>query len=471
MNYQNNKKKLILLLFLPLQILFLINCAALADNIYVNITPKEINCGDTVAIEVNGITNSKNNFLTVTSPTGKAYHPEFVSKITQNEQKCFAAFSNTSDKGFLSQNWNKYLVRLFNRDGTLLCEDAFYLKQNNKELYFTIYIDDVGASGLPEPDGLRWFESNKYPVNLGWENGELNQEGILLDVIKNKYDLSSNYLFHHFHAINYTGNALLQKIDKAINWYQIHTKINSAMSNILGIKVYFRDRHFFLALIFILVASGLLSLKKRNILFATVTIFFCIVTTTFLIASFSAQYSYNEKNWTAHFDDPQWCKAFLIETKKDFMSQGLPYPRITRHGWNVPLKGLTEFYMKEMGVLADATVIYNTKFEFDKHNVIAKIKGPNAPSPYYSSISKGCEFEYNGLEIDRGILELPLIFDVSEYDPFGFIKKIEKDIETLPNGALVSTYCHPKDSLKKYIPLISFLKKNMTLSLFQRINI
>jgi Ca2+/Na+ antiporter len=350
-------------------------------------------------------------------------------------------------------------VRLLSRGGVLVCENSFSLKQKNKKLYFTIYIDDVGKGGYVNQDGLRWFEENKYPVNFGWQGDESGGK-IPLKVIKEKYDLSFNYLFHHFHAYNYTGSALLYNIDKIINWYRIHKQINDSLSDIFKRRVYLRDKDFFIILFAALTLCVLFYIKKRKTIFAAVAIFFSATTILFLIACLSAHHKHNDKNWTAHFNDPAWCKSFLLDIRKEFDANNLSYPRITRHGWNIPLNGIMEFYMKEMGVLADATAIDGLEITFNKHNAYVKTKWPNASLPYYASITKGFETAYNSKEEDRGVLEIPLNFSADEYSQKGFLEKHKKNIDALPNGALVSTFCHPYFPLKKYKPLISFLRKN-----------
>ena len=77
-----------------------------------------------------------------------------------------------------------------------------------------------------------------------------------------------------------------------------------------------------------------------------------------IIAVLYSHYSKDPDNWEIKLDDTAWCKEFLLTAKQEFQKNGLEYPEITRYGWNTPPRGLNRFYVNQMGVIADASMIY-----------------------------------------------------------------------------------------------------------------
>jgi hypothetical protein len=153
----------------------------------------------------------------------------------------------------------------------------------------------------------------------------------------------------------------------------------------------------------------------------------------------------------------------------------MEYPPITRHSWNTPPSKINGFYIKEMGVLADASLIFPNKSKFanfdDRDNGILLEKVSEhkykwnqnlpIPIPYYTNIEGEFNELWNGREENRGVLEMPLTID--DFTAYGFAESDKEIISALPNGGLVSTYLHPKGNLKLTKKLITYLRNNYNL--------
>jgi len=424
-----------------------------ADSL--SVFPEYINLGDSVKIEISSVMNINELRLKIVSPSQKEYYPKLV-KIKNNKYSVF--FSDTFEKGFLTENWNQYKVRLYKMNGLILQEKSFYLRDNNKTLYFTLYIDDMGAGGYPKNKNIQWYHEIAGPINLGYQCDSIGC--VPLKKFMKKYDLEIDFVFHHFHSYEFAGNRIILKIDSFFNWYRLHRKINESISKLTGRNIKLRDRHIFLFLLLLTIIWMIVYFKNKNLFSKLGVSLFTILFLIFLIASQTANYKHNEKNIKINIDDIQWCKSFLKKIKNKFLENSYFYPCITRHGWNLPPANLNEFYLKEMNVLADASAIRAKRnYYFLKHNIAKRsIEWRDSPLPYYTNINEDLNSLWDGKEENRGLLEIPLTFD--NINAYGFSDKDKQLINDLPNGALVSTYLHPSHSVIELEPVIKYLKKN-----------
>ena len=346
---------------------------------------------------------------------------------------------------------------------------VFYLNDKNKQLYFTVYVDDIGKAGYLNTIGESWFKSIGGKINYGYQHDD--KGGILLGPVLKMYNDKDDYIFHHFHAWQFFRNRVILKLDRFFNWK--HRK--HLVYNFTSIRL--RDRHYIAILGLFLILFAVIWIYRKNkttkiILISTTTLFFLM-----LIAVLSSQYSGNPDNWEIKLDDTAWCKKFLLTAKKEFQKNGLEYPKITRHGWNTPPRGLNRFYVTQMGVIADASMIYpnvnkhgSDNAENDYGVILNQVrkyhyKWPakvSLPIPYYTDIKGEINTVWDGKEGHKGLLEMPLTID--NIVAYGFDMSAKKIIDRLPNGALVSTYIHPGQDLREIKEVISYIENNYTIS-------
>jgi hypothetical protein len=185
-----------------------------------------------------------------------------------------------------------------------------------------------------------------------------------------------------------------------------------------------------------------------------------------LLIIISEKHVQDEYEWIFRFKDIDWNKKSLSDYKLSFNEEDLLYPTITRHTWNIPPYGLNRFYLCKLGVLADASLIYPNKNKDTQPEgfILRSVKEysykfpdrPSIPLPYYTNINGEINTPWDGKEENRGLLELPLTIDNINAFPFDDIDKAV--IDSLPNGALVSTYIHPQEDLRKLRKLINYLQ-------------
>jgi len=196
-----------------------------------------------------------------------------------------------------------------------------------------------------------------------------------------------------------------------------------------------------------------------------------------MVSILSSVYTSNIKHWKVKLADPVWNKRFLEITKSYFNENNLAYPELTRHGWNTPPRGLNRFYIEKMGVLADASFIYLNPSKYinssdvKNYNLTLKQVSKNKyewpqelslPLPYYTNINEDMDSIWDGEEENRGLLQIPLTLD--NICTYGFDENDRNIIDNLPNGALISTYIHPQQSLTNLEELLNYIEKNYTIS-------
>ncbi|MHA1395771.1 MAG: hypothetical protein ACTSRZ_19900 [Promethearchaeota archaeon] len=459
-----NKYKEIFLCILSIFLFFVIR--TYAKNYYIKIYPKYINIGDAVCIEFSGNGKNKDYKIRILSPLGNSY-----SLIPQKgaKERYKLIFKNTYDKGFLTDSWNYYKVELYDSNKQSLGHSSFFLKDKNKVLYFTVYVDDIGREGYLNENGEKWFKNIGGKINYGYQSDDSG--GCPLKLILRKYNNKEDYIFHHYHSWRFTGNRIILKLYHFLRWSSYKHKIN----DFFGVKL--RNRYFFIFFIFLFISSIFLYLYKKNKITKIGFIISFILFFYILTCTFSQSYVENQGRREIKLSDVEWNKRFLKKISKKFEEINLKYPEITRHGWNIPPKGLNEFYLTEMGVLADASFIY-PNFEKSKKQHSKKNSGEilnkvvkysyiwpaelSMPLPYYTNLNNDFNILWDKEEAHRGILEMPLTF--RNICAYGFKDSDKKIIDLLPNGALISTYVHPAQDLRNLRKILSYIKKNYIIS-------
>jgi len=176
---------------------------------------------------------------------------------------------------------------------------------------------------------------------------------------------------------------------------------------------------------------------------------------------FSSAHKHDKKYMLVKIEDNNWCKDFLNDIDLEFKKNSLNYPAITRHGWNVPPYGLNEFYIRELGVIADASSIRNasTKIIY-LPEINRNITWGVSFIPYYTFINQDYNSVWDGKnEKERGLLQLPLTFGNISNKGYE-LKVVKAIIDSVQNGTLISTYIHPLDTLSNLRPILDYLKNN-----------
>jgi len=435
-----------------------------AKDFSLRVDPKHIDIGEAVLIEFDSV---KDGFylIRILSPSGNKY--EFVPEKS-GDDRYQLLFQGTSDRGFLTEDWNRYEVMLLNSDDKLLDSTDFYLNQKQKLLYFTVYVDDIGLQGYLDIEGQSWFKSIGGKLNLGFQHDD--RIGYPLSLILKKYSNGNDYIFHHFHSWRFSGSMLLLKVHQLLKWNSIKTQLNSTF----GLRL--RNRHYFLIFTIILLFSILLNLFRRNrlkILILGLSVFLYIL---FCSAVYSHIHFVEADNWEIKLSDVDWNKKFLKRISDEFRINQLSYPSIVRHGWNIPPRDMNEFYISSMGVLADASFIFpdfekigGASFEGYEGKILSRVseysyewpRSIELPLPYYTNFSDNFDVPWDGDEINRGVLEIPVTFD--DIASYGFVEKDKQTIDRLPSGALISTYLHPREDLLSLENVISYVDDKYTL--------
>jgi hypothetical protein len=410
-----------------------------------------------VQIEYN-IKNSTNNNLRIYFPNSTFTDYTLLNAKGQIE------FVPKSDQAFLSPNWHEYKIILFHNQTQI---DSLNLHINDKKiLYMTVYVDDIGRSGMLEKEGEKWYTSIGGKINYGFELDDAGKAISLKKIIKN-YHNQNQYIFHHFHSIAYNGPKVLLSINRLIGFQ--HIKYT------LGIKI--KNRIILLILVTLSFLCILKLIRTKN-KFRYLYIFLPFVTAVFILSLVVSgivemtpihwkYYLSNDKN------DIQWNQTFLLKIKAMFEKEHYQYPIITRHGMNIPPRGLNEFYTKKMGVLADASFIFSHKGKMPGKEVQKNYNTLNSdayiesmiaqaytvsdtleqPNPYYTNINGDFDVPWDYREENRGVIEMPLSNDNPYY---GLSPDSKKLIKNLPNGALISTFIHPGQNLTTLKPFIIY---------------
>lgn len=471
MNQHMYKKKILVpVIWLPI----LLISPALGNQNHFDVSPKVIDLGETVTIRIDKTVDIYTHRILILSPSGKVYSPVPEKKLDHYE----ISFSETHERGFLNDNWNQYKVSLVDGYNKAVESSCFYIKPKRKQLFFTVYVDDIGGAGFLNKAGEKWFKGLGGKINYGYENDDWGRQIGSLESVISKY--GGDYIFHHYHAVAFNKNRLFLKINRLLRWKHIKESINGFF------RVKFRDRHYILGAILLQVLSVALGLYKKAKVIRSILILNFLFTLVVLSAVLSSQFVLNQNNWSLKFSDAGWCEAFLLQTKREFEHNNLTYPPVIRHGFNIPPRKLNGFYLSQMGVLADSSFIFPDGLRLKDNNsasvvaegtyetddrLILKQLGKYSynwpeklplPLPYYSDLRGELNTLYEGVEAHRGLLEMPLTF--GNICANGLYEPNYEIIDYLPGGALVSTYIHPGDNLYYLNQVISYLQEKYDLT-------
>jgi len=414
--------------------------------------PKVINMGDEVSIEVTGY--KEGDRVSIGNPLGNVFE-------TFPNNQGIVKFSDTDDPGFLTADWNKYSVSLI-RGNSVADTSSFMIATSDKEIYFSVYADDVGETGFIDKENYEWFKSIGGKLNIGYMNDDWGLNN--LNKVRKKY--KDDFIYHHFHAQYFSGPRIVANAMKLIH-----------SNHFTGLLLYDwlkGKRVVLIALILaiVMVLVWKLKVRRRRQVILIGAIFLILATSIY-----GLKWIYlNHRFFKIGLDDPHWCKQFLSTAQDEFEQNGMPYPRITRHGWNVPPPGLQFFYLTEMGVLADASLNYpipsstqadpyadhgyvlNQVFKFN----YAWPSSIPKPVPFYSDLRGEINTPWRGGEENRGLVQLP----ISNYNFGGGLKDSDHDkqiVDSAPNGALISVWGHTRQDFKLLLPLMEHIRSNYSI--------
>jgi len=330
-------------------------------------------------------------------------------------------------------------------------------KKNNKKkrLYAVLWVDDYGCLKLRKKD-IEWYHKNAGPISFALEWDDRCPWSFDLVFKSNSgEDFSYDYLSYHFHPIKYKGAKLPKKIYDSLRLYCL---VYSSLRyfNTIFLKHFRLSKKVFRAclLLILLATFGVL----YHLYFLNLLAFF-ILTVIYTIGVFLMIIWYHvqhPRNWEYPISDKEWIKKHILKAKEEFEKRGFEFPKVLRHGWNLPWKDSMKFYMK-LGVIADASAV---PVGVDKHPKIGDREIEwRLSQPYFASLNRDYDVPWSGKdEKDRGLLILPV--NLGNISVYGFGEKEKKIIEELPDGGLVSCYIHPQDDFAPIKEWVKYLKEN-----------
>lgn len=317
---------------------------------------------------------------------------------------------------------------------------------DKKRLYAVLWIDDYGALKLRKKD-VEWYHKNAGPISYAFECDD--QYPWAYDMILNsKEGFSYDYLAHHYHPIRWKGARIPKKIYDSFKLYLV------VYSILRTFRIPFSKTVFRLIVFSIFIATfALISF----IYFLSTILFAVLIALYAIVASLAGVWYYvqHPKNWEYKISDAEWNKKIILNAKEEFEKRGFKFPKIVRHGWNLPWKGSIKFY-QELGVIADASAV---PVGIDSNPRIGdrELKW-SLSQPYYTCL-KDYNIPWDGInEEDRGLLELPVT--LGNISAYGFGEKEREMIEKIPDGGLVSVYIHPPDDFAPIKEWVRYLKEN-----------
>lgn len=319
---------------------------------------------------------------------------------------------------------------------------------DKKKLYAVLWIDDYGSLKLKKKD-VEWFHKNAGPISYAFEHDD--QFPWSFDILQNsKKDFSYDCLAYHYHPIKWIGANIPKKIYDSLKLYLIVFSFMRAYRSIPFSKSFLRLRNIII-LIFGIFGFIIFFTYQINILICAIISFFYAISACLFGVWY---YVKSPKNWQYMISDFEWNKKFILNEKNEFEKRGFSFPKVVRHGWNLPWKGSIEFYMN-LGIIADASALPVGIDSYQK--ILDREMEWRISQPYYTSLHGDYNMPWNGKD-DRGLLELPVT--LGNISAYGFGEKEKKMIAEVPNGGLISVYIHPPDRFEPIKDWVKYLVEN-----------
>ncbi len=424
-----------------------------ASQVQMSLDNTEINSGEDVLIKLDSQRSIERINGVVETPLGNKYKLEFARR---HDGTYVSRFRHTTDKGFQTTDWNVYRIVTTLRyadGGVEETTNYFNIKEAEKDLYFVFWVDDFGAHGELKKEFRKWYHDNFGPISYALSEDDRHYYD--LSLLLSKYDFKRDYLSHHFHVFHWDRGYIFLFMENSI--YKRYLKFRYYVNSRIGFKLV---RVGNILLLTLLLAIFAVKFRKSNSRKSSAIIIICISIAIFsILLRQNHIYVDNYNNWRFEHHNIEWSKNFLKDINDELNSHGYRFPAVTRHGWNLPPKGVMRFYMSELGVLADASGVsgigkndYLTRYGYYRRVIDWK----KVPVPYYASLNGGYGELWIGNEEDRGLLEMPLTFN--NFQDIEVDSNVIEKIKQLPSGALVSTYLHPYDNPDNFKTLVNFIR-------------
>jgi hypothetical protein len=425
-----------------------------------NVNKYVIAPGSAVTVRVEGTAQGAAVSGTVRTPAGR----EFPLAFARSDSSAFeSVFTNTTDMGVLTPDWNRYVVAVNHRSAAGVQQaltNSFVLQNSAKCLYFVLWVDDFGATGEFPKRFRDWYRRHAGPISYLLQKDDTrfyNMKRLL-----SAYDFGYDYLAHHFHAYWWPGSRILLNLENRV--YAPFLTWRYYFRNKVGIDLFRVGNVALVWCVFVLAfVVGYIRRRKTGDLLGAAACVLLLAGFIFLRANHERVR--NRLYWRYEHSNTPWCMAFLANARKEFESCGFAFPSVVRNGWNLPPPGIMAYYMGELGVLADATGVSglgtNSFLEgyafYDRtmYWPARTMYWPARTTPYYASLSRDYNVEWNGDEADRGMLEVPLTFE--DFLVLDLDAAVLSKIRSLPNGALLSTYLHANEKTETVEKLVLYL--------------
>lgn len=427
-------------------------CGVAADLL--TVTPAVVSAGGAVRVTVACDRPMDGVDGIVRSPLGRVHQLRFEVRGTT----CTALFTNTTDKGFLADDWGDYTVqaRLVRRaEPPTELSTSFRLPDSAKTLFVVFWVDDFGSGGELAPDFQAWYHAQAGPIAylLQRDDTRFFNVGALLS----RYDFGRDYLGHHLHAFHWPGPRWRLWLSHRVYapYLAAQDRLNArAGARLLRAGTVVTPLTLLAGVLWVGARKG--GRKVRGIAAGL-----CLVTAVgLLLLRLNHVQTSDFSNWAFEHDNPAWWQGFLAESAATLNRSGFAFPPVVRHGWNLPPAHSMRYYMETLGVLADASAISGagTNAFVEKYGYARRrIVWGETPLPYYARLGGDYSEAWDGREETRGLLELPLTFPNFSQPVAG--AAMEKRIAALPHGALVSTYLHPWEDTGPLRRLVGHLNR------------
>lgn len=335
---------------------------------------------------------------------------------------------------------------------------------NKKKIFAILWVDDWSSFPLSK-ENIRWFHQNAGPLSLGIEMDErlpFPFSRQFKELKENNYDSSNDYLSHHYHPVRWKGKRFIKKIYDILQLRRYaYMIVRSLKIEELAHKVRRIIKHGQRSTaLFLFLASALavvigISYLLFNLHWVASAAFLALA---FIMAGllFVVNYVHRSSHWDYLFSDWHFNKGFLQKLGENLNDHGISYPVVLRHGWCSPPASSMYFYMKVLGVLADASAS-PTPEDMKAGKGTRKLFWQHT-QPYYANLAGDYDISWKGVdEEDRGMLELPAnLGNIAEH---GFGSFARERIEQTPDGGLVSTYIHGWEDFTPIKEWVKYLKK------------
>jgi hypothetical protein len=318
---------------------------------------------------------------------------------------------------------------------------------DKKKVYAVLWVDDYGALKLRKRD-VDWYHRNAGPISYAVECDDRFPWGFSVAFSSLSRALAAgDYFSHHVHPLRYTGAKAPKRVYDLL---RLHYALWSLLRGIPRRvpKDVFRS-------VLVLGLGGVAAIAVY-LFYVNTPAFIALgipyLAGTLLIALW--YYIQLPRHWEDTYADSERIIKSIVKAQAEFERRGLAYPKVVRHGWNLPWQGSIKFYLKS-NVVADASAV---PYGADRHPKIGEREiNWRLSQPYFTSAAHDYDVAWDGTDKgDKGLIELPV--NLGNISAYGFGEHSKMMIERVPAGGLVSCYIHPHDDFSPIRDWVRHLK-------------